>query len=222
MSGYPDCETYKALYKRFYDGRRPEELLDLAGDLKGKVVLDLCAGDGRLSLDALLYGAKKVILIEQERKMLGKTTREVAGKNPSSLNIYFGRLQDYLKVTKSSFNCDIVFCQQGVNYWLDNWTALMIANILGKNGVFVFNTFSKKPPEIPIVKEYELEGKKFVEVSWLVGDIVHHVQIREGMEPHTTAFRWLSTTELESILRPYFNFSIQFQNNTSIWCCSKK
>lgn len=222
MSGYPDCKTYRALYKRFYEGRKPGELLDLAGDLKGKVVLDLCAGDGRLSLEALRYGAKKVVLIEQERQMISRAVVEKAGKNPVQLEYQVGRLQNYLEVTTTYFHCDAVFCQQGINYWLSQYTAPMIANILSKEGVFVFNTFNKKPPEKPLVKDYEWHGKKFAEISWLVGDIVHHVQVREGMPPHTTSFQWLSPEHLGEILSPHFNYYFIVDGGTSIYRCSRK
>ena len=221
MSGYPDCETYKALYKKYYDGRKPEELIELAGDIKNKVVLDLCAGDGRLSLDALLYGAKRVVLIEQERQMIGKITSEVALKNPDSLGIYIGRLQN-IDVTRTSFRCDVVFCQQGVNYWLDGFTAEMVANVLSSGGVFIFNTFNKKPPEKPAVKEYELEGLKFVETTWSIKSYIQHVQVREGLDPHTTDFWWISPDDFQRILSPYFNIQHIIDGRTSIYRCSRK
>lgn len=216
MEKYPDRETYKALYKRFYDGRKPEELIALAGSLKGKAVLDLCSGDGRLSLEAARHGADSVWIVEKEKKMLSEELRK-------KIYTYITSVQDFLQTrAQLALRFDVAFCQQGVNFWLNGDTAKLVADVLKKDGVFIFNTFSKKPPEKPMAKEYELDGQKFIEVSWLVDGVVHHVQIREGMPPHTTTFAWLSTDYLEKILSPYFHLAIHFQNNTSIYRCLRK
>lgn len=218
MNSYPDCETYKALYKRFFDGRRPEELIELAGDIKDKAVLDLCAGNGRLTLDAIVYGARMVLLVEKEEKMISPAVFQA-----KNIAVLVGDAEHYLKkfATLNMF-FDFVFCQQAVNYWLNETVAKPIADVLTKNGLFIFNTFNQKPSEKPTVKEYELNGKKFVETSWLVGEVVHHVQIREGMEPHTTSFQWLSPEYLEKILSPYFSIEVKNEGASSLYRCSRK
>ena len=220
MNDYPDCETYKALYKRFYDGRKPEELLDLAGDLKGKTVLDLCAGDGKLSLEAAKRGAN-IYLIEKEKNMLSGAIWKEGFPHPLSIIPYIASAEILLKAFPKSY-FDVAFCRQAINYWLDGFTAEMVANVLKKDGVFVFNTFNKKPPEKPVVKEYELGGLKFVETTWSVGHFIHHVQIREGLPPHTTGFWWISPDDFQRILSPYFDIQLIVDGNTSLYRCSRK
>ena len=94
-----------------------------------------------------------------------------------------------------------------------------MAKVLAPSGVFVFNTFNRKPDRKPMVKEYELDGKKFVEVSWLVGNLVYHLQIREGMKFHATAFTWLSETRLVRLLRPHFKVRVIKDGPTSLYRC---
>ena len=224
MSGYPDHETYKALYKRFYDGRKPGKLLCLAGDLKGKTVIDLCAGDGRLSLEAVNRGANLIWLFEKEYKMVSYEALHQPQIQTHTINLVTW-LENMWYAMLSSSKVDVfdtAFCQQGVNYWLNNATVKHIPVVLKKGGLFIFNTFNKKPPEKPLVKKYELNGKEFVEVSWLIGDTVHHVQIREDMAPHTTSFKWLSPEYLEKILSPYFSITVQNDGSSAIYRCSKK
>lgn len=218
MSAYPDRETYKALYKRFYDGRGPEELIALAGSLEGKIVLDLCAGDGRLSLEAAKRGARKIVMVEEEQNMMS-----VEAWRCVKTETFFYKAGVWLNMfSTQNINFDYAFCQQGVNYWLNEITARLVAYMLKQNGLFIFNTFSQKPSEKPLVKEYELDGKKFVETSWLVGDMVHHVQIREGMAPHTTSFQWLSPEYLEKILSTHFSVEVKNDGPSALYRCSRK
>lgn len=216
-----DSKTYKELYKRFYDKRGPEELLDLAGSLKDKTILDLCAGDGRLSLEAIKRGANCIYVVEKERQMLSEALWQNAYEPPNIILPLVEKVEELLTTFGDINHMDAVFCQQAVNYWLNGDTAKLVADILKKNHFFIFNTFSQKPPEKPAVKEYELDGKKFVEVSWLVGETVHHIQIREGMTPHISKFKWLSPEYLDEILKPYFAIEVIRDGNTAIYRCSK-
>ncbi len=218
MNNYPDHETYKALYKRFYDGREPGELIELAGSLENKIVLDLCAGDGRLSLEAAKRGAKKIIMVEKEQNMMS-----VAAWSCAKTETFYCSVQTWLTMfANDAASFDHVFCQQGVNYWLNEINAKSVACVLKKDGLFVFNTFNKKPPEKPLVKEYELDGKKFAEASWLVSNTVHHVQIREGMPPHITSFQWLSPEYLEKILSLHFSIKVINDGASALYRCSRK
>jgi len=218
MEKYPDGETYQKLYQRFYNGRSSRELIEFAGPIEGRSVLDLCGGDGRLSLEAIKLGARAVWLVDQEEKMISGDS----WRNPK-VNIVVNKVELALKEfirTRDLF--DHIFCQQAVNYWLNEKTAELTAKVLRKDGVFAFNTFSRKPPAIPMIKKYEIDGKKFLEVSWLVGDLVHHVQEREGLPCHITSFRWLSPEYLSEILRPYFSVTIKKEGNASLYRCTRK
>jgi len=218
MEKYPDYETYKKLYQRFYDGRSSGKLIEFAGSITEKTVLDLCGGDGRLSLEAVKRGAKSVWLVDQERVMV---SNEVF--SDPRIKVFIDTVESRLKqFIEDNEYFDYVFCQQAVNYWLNRETAESVAKVLRKDGVFVFNTFSNKPSETPMIKKYEIDGRKFLEVSWLVGDLVHHVQKREGLPCHITSFRWLSPNYLAEILNPYFSVTVKKESNASLYYCQRK
>lgn len=219
MDRYPDNETYKNLYKRFYEGRSTQDLLELAYPIRGATVLDLCGGDGRLALKALQYGAKMAWLVDKEGAMASLSHSYL------NLKVIISPVEEFLRMWQfgdREVQFDRVFCQQAVNYWLDAEYVSIISNLLMKNGIFVFNTFHNKPSEKPIAKEYEIDGLKFVEISWSVGDTVHHVQIREGMKSHTTEFQWLSPEYLIEMLGRYFNVEVEKDGNSSLYRCVKK
>ncbi|HDD31173.1 MAG TPA: methyltransferase domain-containing protein [Thermococcus litoralis] len=75
----PELEQYKT------PGDVAAELLWLAhsmGDIEGKIIADLGAGTGVLSIGASLMGAKKVYAVEKDKKAL-----EIAMENAETLNI---------------------------------------------------------------------------------------------------------------------------------------
>lgn len=117
---------------------------------------------------------------------------------------------------------DVAFCLQAINYWFCDETVGMVERVLRPGGLFVFNTFNVKPPETPVVKQYDMDGDSFVEVSWSVGDIVQHVQIRSGMEPHFNSFRWVSPDEFHATLGKYFSRVNEKVNGpSSLYVCHK-
>jgi hypothetical protein len=95
-------------------------------------------------------------------------------------------------------------------------------------GKFIFNTFNTKPSVQPTVKEYEMTDAcaekwyKYVEVSWLDGDICRHVQIREGMEPHVTEFKWIPPEQFQAILEPWFDIEKVTDKYTDIYTCTRR
>lgn len=215
---YPDFATYRLLYQRFYDGRSSDELLGLAGNVSGKRILDCCGGDGRLTQSAIRLGAREIVIIDEEEKMIPPEIR-----NTSRVSVYISDVLEGLhKLGRQGETFDCVACQQAVNYWLDPLSAKLVSLVLSTQGSFVFNTFNRKPSEKPMVKEYELDGHSFVEVSWSVGDTVNHIQIRSGMDPHFTSFRWFSPDALSEILTPYFTVIVKEDGPTSLYLCRKK
>lgn len=215
---YPDHETYRTLYRRFYETRPVEDLILRAGSLEGRVIMDLCAGDARLTLVALQKGAENAIVIEQQASMIPSGV----WAHPR-IRICLGTIKEQLGRLKSGLpQIDVVFCQQAVNYWLDAATASLVASVLRPDGVFVFNTFNTPPPEVPYVKTYDMGGVAFVEVSWLIGDAVHHVQIRQGMEPHYTQFQWISPKKFQELLSPHFEITVTNAGHSALYCCKKK
>jgi SAM-dependent methyltransferase len=202
-----DWRTYEAMYAR-YMRKPPGVLVDVAGDVSGKTVLDLCGGSGRMSEACLARGAAGVVMVEPSTLMSARA-RELS-RSDGRLRIEHvsvgGFLERMMMTWESGdFSPDVVLCRQAVNYWFDTTSARHLAMIMRSGSVFAFNTFNRKPSEKPSVREYEIGGDGFVEVSCLAGDLVHHVQCREGCLPHLTTFLWISPEEFGEALELHFD-----------------
>ena len=194
MGTYPDHKTYQALYRKYYNRRDVVELLNLLEPLEGTRFLDLCGGDGRLALSALAREAGEAVLVEQ-------TVRMTPTDIEKSIEVHNSSTESFLDFAwMADVYFDRIGCRQGVNYWLTPETAKLTAYILNPGGIFAFNTFNQKPPKKPRTVQYELEEQAFAEVSWLVGNTVHHMQVREGLPPHHTSFKWISPEDFPEML----------------------
>lgn len=218
MSGYPDHATYRALYLRYLTGRDASELLELLQPLKLMRFLDLCCGEGQLTRGALEANVRHAYMADAEPKMLPLEAKLSPFANMLPFTVE--RALEYFRVQRMYF--ERVACRQAVNYWLTPQTAYALHNVLSPKGIFAFNTFNAQPPKKPRVLEYELEGHSFVELSWLVDDTVHHVQVRDGLPPHRTSFRWISPEQFRDILDPYFTVEEIRKGKTSLYRCIKK
>lgn len=211
---YPEHDVYRHLYARYFQGNRTEQMVALAGDLRGKNVVDLCGGGGRLSELALAGGAR-VTLVDESAGM-------AAAVSPGITRV-FRDVQTWLASFCGAAEYDVMFCQQAVNYWLTQDVVDDLADAIKPGGVFIFNTFNRKPSRAPTLKQYELEGAKFVEASWLSGeDTVEHVQMREGEAPHTTRFRWISPEQYAEMMGLRFSMLETRDGASSIWHCTRR
>ena len=211
---YPEHTTYHRLYERFFQTERNEQLLAPAGNLEGKNVADLCGGGGRLSRAALARGAR-VTLVDESVPMTQAA--------PAGITVVYRDMVTWLQSFGMGPEFDAMFCQQAVNYWLSREVVSDLADRLKPGGVFVFNTFNRKPPEIPKVLQYEVDGVSFVEVSWLTkAGMVEHVQVREGEPPHTTRFKWISPEDYRAWLGSDFDLHEEVMGGSSVWTCTKK
>ncbi len=131
----------------------------------------------------------------------------------------------FLEINKKT-KIDVAVCQQGVNYWLDDNHVKCLYGLMNKGGIFIFNTFNQKPPKKPKVKKYSLQinGREryYIEVSYLIGKEVHHIQTCDGLPPHVTSFKWFSRNFLTDILKPYFDIEIIRDKKTDIYKCVRK
>lgn len=225
-STYPDPQTYSRLYARYLDFAKTEHLVELAEPLMDKLCLDLCCGDGRLGILALARGARRVVFVDKEPRMLDyvKALTDTGHYEPEPKQMFAmdGESVEQFFERRPGYCYDIAFCQQGVNYWLNEDSARLVANAINAGGLFIFNTFSECPSRVPTTKQYHHSGKNYVEVSWLMGSTVHHVQIREGMLPHHTSFRWISLEEYENWLSPYFEMGYEQKGRSLIVRCTRK
>lgn len=210
---YPD---YERLYARYLQSG-PEPLIKLVGDLTGKVVFDLCAGGGRLSEEVLKYHPAMVVAIDEDFDMVSYCV--------NGCRVINGGLPEALLETQHMIGAlaDVAFCQQAINYWLKDHAAKMLHGAMTPGGLFIFNTFNKKPSYTPQTKNYTFDGHDFTEVSWLLDqDTVYHVQIRSGLPPHANTFMWLSPERIFEVMSPFFEVESFVNGNTTLYRCTSK
>jgi len=73
-----------------------------------------------------------------------------------------------------------------------------------------------------MIKEYVLDDKSYLEISYLVDNKVHHIQVCEGYEPHFTVFDWISKEKYEKLLSPYFNIEVKDDGKSSLYVCKRR
>lgn len=201
---------YKKLYRRFLQ-RSPDELLNLAGTPRGRV-LDLCTGGGRLAKAALARGFEDIVVVDQDAEMMENIDSRITRINLSVMTAL-----DSL----ASVMFDLVFCQQAINYWFHPGTIEDLHRVMCPEGVFVFNTFNTCPKSLS-THSYSMEGNRYIEVSWMVGDRVHHVQIMDGERADQQDFQWISPAMFNKMLDPYFDVEPFVKGRTTIYRCTRR
>lgn len=195
-------------------------LIDFAGDVKGKTVLDLAGGSGRLCREVNSRGAIRATLIDECYDMLP------TGDQATGIEIERWDVQSWLKSEPLFY--DFIFCQQAINYWFDETMASYISDWLVDGGVFAFNTFEKDISNGFHKKEYRLNDLDYMEISWKdqyfsrQSRMIHHVQMCTGLAPHYTSFNYIHTHEFRDWLEPYFAVEIEGHANTVLYKCTKR
>ncbi len=221
---YPDIKTYGMLYRRFLQNDRSNEMLDIAGDIRGKIFLDICCGGGRLTEEALKREPENCIMIDQEEDMVPDHYGFDGVTDVSIMTVE----ASFKYMREKNMMVDVAICQQGINYWLTESKAWKLSLLMPKGGVFVFNTFNKQPSKIPKVKEYtclnplEMDERHYTEISWSVEHHIHHVQICQGLEPHFTTFDWMSEEYIRHCLEKFFDVELITDGKTSVYKCLRK
>ena len=249
MSFHLSPDDYWSLYAKYItDGTPPENMLNWADFKTGDRVLDLGAGALlRISKLAFLKGAGYVVAIDPTYSSWIVDIRvdpdlSVIESFPALKSLYNAMYVDehthhiYLDDHTIQFSLrtysdplfvdgmqfDVAVCQQAVNYWFDKETIEHLAMLIVPGKKFVFNTFNTLPPTTPNYKTYNINGKVYGEAFYLVRDMVHHWQGREGLPPHVTSFRWIPRSEFTNILDPYFRVTLITEKNSDLYVCVKK
>jgi len=220
MNIYPEGHLYEALYAKYIHKRPVTDLVDRAGNIQGKRVLDICCGTGRLMKECISRGAAMVVGVDASADMTASLREWLKGNAPQHF-LHVTDVGAFLSRVSGAGTplYDVVFCRQAVNYWLSAEYAALLSRCISPGGKFIFNTFSREPGEVPVVKEYEFQGAKFVEASWREANIVHHVQIRGGLPSHTTKFRWIPPSKFKEMLAPHFSTEVVSDGGTDIYIC---
>ncbi len=209
---YPKYTEYEKMYKRYFT-KGVDYLIEKASLKKSDKVLDVCGGNGRLTLK-LKTLVDNVSYLDQERDMIPEYLKE------KGIIVYNTSIQDFVNTSVNKY--DKIFCEQAVNYWLLDTNIEKFSKLLNKDGLFIFNTFSKKPSAIPMIQEYRIDDIQYLEISYLVDNMVEHIQIREKFKPHFTEFAFISEEDFRRILSPYFNITIYDDGKSALYVCQKK
>lgn len=209
---YPKYTDYEKMYKRYFN-KGVEYLIDIA-DLQNKdKVLDICGGNGRLTKE-LLIRCDDVSYLDRESDMIPEDLGKLG------IKVYNEDIESFVNHSKEKYSK--VFCEQAINYWLLNINIEKFSNIFLPNGLFIFNTFSSMPTKIPMIKQYNIDGINYLEISYLVNNKVEHIQIREGYPPHFTEFDWIPKEQYSELLSPYFTIERYDNGKSSLYKCMRK
>ena len=216
---YPDYDTYAKLYGRYL--KKDVQPFFEGVDIKGKVVLDLCAGGGQLSKYAIENGAARVIMVDTAPQMLSPDFKKTDYTYQIRQDVSDYIRNFHMGPYKEDPQFDIVVCRQGMNYWFKNVSGEDIARVVKKGGRLVFNTFGNRPSETPSVREYFHQGIAYKEISYRVDDKIHHVQVAAGFPPHITMFDWIDRGDFSMKLKPHFHCCEVIDGPSSMWYCTR-
>ena len=209
---YPKYKDYEKIYKRFFN-KGVNYLIEKANISKEDKILDICGGNGRLTRE-LKKLCDNVNYLDREKDMIPDDLESLG------IKVYNEDIENFVMHTNERYTK--VLCEQAVNYWLLHIDIKKFSNIISPNGLFIFNTFSNKPPTTPMIKEYSIDDIKYLEISYLVNNKVEHIQIREGFPPHYTEFDWISKEQYKELLSPYFDIELLDDGKSSLYICKRK
>lgn len=209
---YPKYNVYENLYKRYFL-KGVKYLIEEANIEENDKVLDICGGNGRLTKE-LIKLSNDVTYLDKEKDMIPEELKELG------IKVYNDSIENFIYITDKKYNK--VFCEQAINYWLLNIDIKKFSEIFERDALFIFNTFSNKPDIKPMIKEYEIDNKKYIEISYLVNNKVYHTQICEGYVPHFTVFDYISKEEYIKLLSPYFDIYLNDNGKSSLYLCKRR
>ena len=187
---YPKYYIYEKLYRRYFL-KGVDYFIKEANLTSDDRVLDICGGNGRLTKELIKF-SNNVSYLDQEKDMIPLDLEQLG------IKVYNDRVEKFVAKTNEKYTK--VFCELAINYWLLNIDIKKFSSLFEKDSLFIFNTFSNKPSNKPIIKEYVLDDKSYLEISYLVDNKVNHIQVCEGYEPHFTIFDWISKEQYINLL----------------------
>lgn len=209
---YPKYYIYENLYKRYFL-KGVDYFIKEANITSNDKILDICGGNGRLTKELIKY-SNNVSYLDKEKDMIPSYLEQIG------IKVYNDSIENFIDNTDTKYTK--VFCEQAINYWLLNIDIKKFSNLFEKDGLFIFNTFSNKPSTKPMIKEYILDDKSYLEISYLIGNKVHHIQVCEGYEPHFTVFDWITKEQYKELLSSYFDIEIKDDGKSSLYICKRR
>ena len=209
---YPKYHIYEKLYRRYFL-KGVDYFIKEANLTSHDKVLDICGGNGRLTKELIKF-SDNVSYLDKEKDMIPLDLEQLG------IKVYNDSVENFIDTTNEKYTK--VFCEQAINYWLLNIDIKKFSSLFEKGGLFIFNTFSNKPSNKPMIKEYTLDDKSYLEISYLMDNKVQHIQVCEGYEPHFTIFDCISKAQYEKLLSPYFDIEIKDDGKSSLYICKRR
>ena len=209
---YPKYYIYEKLYRRYFL-YCVDYFIKEANLTSHDKVLDICGGNGRLTKELIKF-SDNVSYLDKEKDMIPLDLEQLG------IKVYNDSVENFIDTTNEKYTK--VFCEQAINYWLLNIDIKKFSSLFEKGGLFIFNTFSNKPSNKPMIKEYTLDDKSYLEISYLMDNKVQHIQVCEGYEPHFTIFDCISKAQYEKLLSPYFDIEIKDDGKSSLYICKRR
>ena len=209
---YPKYHIYEKMYRRYFL-KGVDYFVKEANLSSDDKILDICGGNGRLSKELIKF-SNSVSYIDKEKDMIPLDLKQLG------IKVYNDSIENFVHTTNEKYTK--VFCEQAINYWLLNVDIKKFSSLFEKGGLFIFNTFFNKPSNKPMIKKYILDGKSYLEISYLVGNKVYHVQVCEGYKPHFTVFDWISKKQYEKLLSPYFDIEVKNDGKSLLYKCKRR
>lgn len=209
---YPKYYIYEKLYRRYFL-KGIDYFIKEADLTYNDKVLDICGGNGRLTKELVKF-SNNVSYLDKEKNMIPLELKKLG------IKVYNDSVENFINNVRKKYTK--VFCEQAINYWLLNIDVKKFSNLFEKDGLFIFNTFSNKPSNKPIIKKYTLDEKSYLEISYLTNNKVQHIQVCEGYKPHFTVFDWISEEQYKKLLSPYFDIKIKDDGKSSLYICKRR
>ena len=209
---YPKYYIYEKLYRRYFL-KGVDYFIKEANLTSHDKVLDICGGNGRLTKELIKF-SDNVSYLDKEKDMIPLDLEQLG------IKVYNDSVENFIDTTNEKYTK--VFCEQAINYWLLNIDIKKFSSLFEKGGLFIFNTFSNKPSNKPMIKEYTLDDKSYLEISYLMDNKVQHIQVCEGYETHFTIFDCISKAQYEKLLSPYFDIEIKDDGKSSLYICKRR
>ena len=142
---YPKYYVYENLYKRYF--LKGIDYFIESAELSSKdKILDICGGNGRLTKELIKYSSD-VSYLDKEKDMIPEDLEELG------IIVYNESIEEFVNNTNEKYTK--VFCEQAINYWLLNIDVNKFSNLFSKDALFIFNTFSNKPTNKPMIRKDE-------------------------------------------------------------------
>jgi SAM-dependent methyltransferase len=166
---YDNDEFFNHYMKRRHRAESPNaiiekpSLLELLGNVKDKIILDLGCGDASLGLELLKNQCSSYIGIDGSKNMCKKASQNLEGTNGE---VFPSTMEEY-EYPPLAF--DVVVSQLAIHYIEDfGILAKNVFNTLKKGGNFVFSV--QHPLLTSSFESLTTSGKRF---NWIVDDYFH-------------------------------------------------